>query len=63
VRDAALRLRETLDDYFSLRVLMRYASPRPGILAQTERAIHKRVLATLEDLERGDRARSLGHAH
>lgn len=51
-REAAIQVRETLDDYFHLRVMLRYAAPKPLILVHTERAIHKRVVAKLDDFER-----------
>lgn len=51
-REAAIRVRETLDDYFHLRVMLRYAAPKPLILAHTERAIHRRVVAKLDDFDR-----------
>lgn len=61
---AAMRVRETLDDYFSLRVLMRYSSPKPLILAHAERSIQKRVQAKLDQIElEGTDANIVAAAH
>lgn len=61
---AAMRVKEMLEDYFNLRVLMRYSAPKPLILAHTERSIQKRVQAKLDDIEReGTHLEILAAAH
>lgn len=60
---AAMRAQETLDDYFNLRVLMRYSSPKPLILAHAERSIQKRVQAKLDKIEQETDVNIVAAAH